>query len=839
MPDLRDDELVSPWRVARYEVGDEELTSVAPPVLAGLEWLPATVPGAVHYDLMAAGQLANPYASSASAEAARWVAESDWLYSTVFDAPAGAAADRSLVLEGVDTFADVWLNGTLLGQTANAYRSYRLPVPETLMRPTGNELVLHLKGHRRMIEPKAAEARKRLSVQGGHPDRLLKSLVRRYQRNTFSNSSLLNLGVHVHGIGVNKPVRLVSEKQVTVSEARLTVLELTDSAAQVRVDVSVLGTTAASAGLSVEVELAAPEAETVRAVTALRGIETALVMTVASPQLWWPQGYGSPTRYTMTVRLLHDGRLVDETQTMVGLRTVELIDEQAGVPTFQLRVNGQRVYVRGTNFVPVDYLKVHDSWQVYERLFTLLEHGNYNLVRLWGGGAVEDERFYDRCDELGIMLWQDLLLHSNVYPDYDQEFVEEFRAESAELIRRARRHPALVLLCGGNEQQEGWDEWAWKADTDRFYGESLARDVAGELAKELVPELPFVYNSPHGGRWSGSPVAGDTHTWGNFYNATKDPQFVTETCWSLESYSRPETLLRAMDLDVQQLRGPGWRETWTQLTRLPLMTKFPFSSYHGAESLPDYLRSLEIEHAMADHHGLSMLRLRGSSGSGIVYWSLNKGGPLFQFGCIDYHGYPLMSYYVVKRVFAELLVGVYRDIDDIRVVASNATGTPVDAEVRTMVLDVDGEIAYESVTPVTMEPGEIARVLDLPAMYRQMSDRTRDIVHVQLVVAGSVVSEDTFFATPLAEVAASRHPLAADVVKTGEGRWRVSLRSDGFVKMVCLESNQKLLFSDNYFGLAPGSRSVDVSLLERTSSAPPELTVSALDSGAQHSLPLP
>jgi beta-mannosidase len=181
------------------------------------------------------------------------------------------------------------------------------------------------------------------------------------------------------------------------------------------------------------------------------------------------------------------------------------------------------------------------------------------------------------------------------------------------------------------------------------------------------PRSPYVPNSPHGGLGGQSPTTGDTHTWGNYYNATKDPLFVTETCWIYDSYSRPETLRETMGLHVNELAARGWPRRWRELTGLGLFTKFPFTHYDEITSLRAYLRSLEVEQLEADYQALVYLRTRSPSCNGLVYWPLNKGGPLFGFGCIDYAGRPLMAYYAVQRVFADVVLHLYRDGADVRV----------------------------------------------------------------------------------------------------------------------------------------------------------------------------
>jgi beta-mannosidase len=835
VPPMADDAAIlldGPWEVAQYN----GLGATAADMSHGaLDWIEARVPGSVHYDLVRAGKLANPFASSDDAAAALWVSRSGWVYKTSFDAiPDLSDTEVELQIDGIDTYSDVWLNGRLVGSTVNALRSYSLRFDGSELSATDNVLLVHVKSHHHVIEPKLELARQRLKVQDRSDERLVKSLVRRYQRNMHAGSSLLNLGVHVLGIGIYKPMRLVAVSHARIADVHVTIENLDPASADVRVEVLV--DTPGDELLTVEVTLTEPG--TARPVGAcVLGLDSAHAIGsvhLTAAQLWWPKGYGAQPLYGLDIRLLRAGKAIDTLNKRIGLRTVELIREtETGRRTFQLLINGTPVYVRGTNFVPVDYLSVHGPPEVYQRLWTLMNSGNYNLVRLWGGGAIEDEEFYNACDENGIMIWQDVLLHSTTYPDYDADFVEEFAGEVSDLLRRVRNHPSLTVVCGGNEQWEGWEERNWQSDVDQFYGASLSREVSGRLAHELCPTVPFVVNSPHGEPSASSPVDGDTHTWGNFFNSTKDPQFVTETCWGQESYSRPETLKTSMNLDVDALAGPHWHHEWTRITGRPVIIKFPYSSYDAKKSAREYLRNLEIEQAQADYHALSMLRLRSSSCSGIVYWSFNKGGPLFGFGCVDYGGFPMMSYYVVKRLFAEIVVGVYRDIDDVRVVASNATAKAVTAELRMRYLDVDGLVREQKSVTSTLSAGAVTRVLDLPSYYSRVGNRTREVIHVELLIDDVTVSEDTLYFCPLSEVAVAKSAgLSVDVTPVDRGVWELEITTNRLVKMVEIEINGRAVMSDNYFALMPGStRRVQLTLLESAEQGfDPAISVSALGS---------
>ncbi|MFH5183898.1 glycoside hydrolase family 2 protein [Paenibacillus sp. TAB 01] len=467
-------DLTGVWQVAGYaDARSAEAGEAGVPQTEDLAWLDAAVPGAVHYDLVKAGKLTNPYESSEAAFAADWVAESDWIYIKSFpfyEADITPSSVLALRFEGVDTFSDIWLNGVRLGHTANAYRSYEFAVSPSLLREGENELLVHVKSHARMIAAKVPEAAR--MARTGEPSGLLgKSLIRRYQRSFFTNSSLLNLGTGVLGIGIHKPVALVQYPQTRIEESYFAVERMNGQEAAARVDVKLNRTALPDEQLRVEAIVWDTDINQSSAVASetITGSEVRLDLLISQPKLWWPRGYGKPSLYRLTLRVYHGGVLLHETEKRVGIKQVEVVRELPnGRKTFYIRVNGTKIHARGSNLIPLDYLKVHDSWEAYERMFQLMYQGNHNMLRIWGGGAVETDRFYDRCDELGIMIWQDCFLHSNVYPDYDPEFVEEFRQESVELIKRIRDRASMGILCGGNEQIEGWDEWNWKAEMDGF-----------------------------------------------------------------------------------------------------------------------------------------------------------------------------------------------------------------------------------------------------------------------------------------------------------------------------------------------------------------------------------
>ena len=818
------------WELARFEATKPH----TPPDAGELVWIHAYVPGSVHQALQAARMLENPLASQDAAVQSAWVAGSDWLFRRSFSLSPDALASPQveLLLDSVDTFSDIWLNGQYVGCTDNMFRRWRFPLNPAWLQQESNELLIHLKSHNRMVA-ESVEPAAQIGVSSNPEAYLERSLVRRYQRSY--NGSLLNMGQAVVGIGIPQSVKLCFLPSTAVHYACLVTDALEPDLARVHVELELTPGLDDTAPVMVRAALLVDgEGAPVAQSEAVADGETLqLALEVPYPRLWWPRGYGEAHLYTLHVQLERDGELLHTLESRVGLKRAELITKaDDGCPAFGFRVNGRRIYVRGGNLMPLDAIQGTADMAAYERLLQLVIHGNMNLIRIWGGGITEREEFLARCDELGIMIWQDFFYHSCTYPDHLDAFVAQAQDEARDLVRTVRPHASLVMLCGGNEQQQGWDEWHWKLDVERFYGSHLFNDVFPAIVAQHAGEIPYIPNSPHGGIGGQSPALGDTHTWGSLYNATKDPLFVTETCWHLDSYSRPETLAESMGLDVDAPAWccAGWHRRWRQRTGLGLFTKYPYSSYHEAPTLRDYLHGLEIEHLEADYQALSLLRVRSPSCSGIIYWPLNKGGPLFGFGAIDYSQRPLMGHFGLRRLFADVVLSIYRDADAVRIMAANDGAENLKGTLDVVHLDVSGEVLGSWQCPVHVQAGARNRLMDLPELYHHVRDRTREMVYVELMSQGQVVARDRLFFCPLSEVVQPVPGLQASAQRLGSDRWRLQVQSLAVVKLLCLTSERRLLFEDNYFTLLPGeARTLEVWVHDEAARDDPHVTVRAQD----------
>ena len=791
------------WRAAQIEASCPEGVE---PGLKNLDFFEAQVPGELHKDLIRNGRIENLFAGTKACASNEWVSEADWVYEKTFAMPDGVEQTDKIFLnlDSVDTFSDVFINGQLIGSTANAFIRQCFEVPFQLLSPNENRLVVRLKGHRRMVADKAPEAEKRCALDGemGREFARSRSLTRRSQR-TYS-SELTGCGRYITGIGLPKSVAINIYPEHYLTERIFRVLRADEKRALIHIQAQA---NHPCGGILLNYELTAPDGSLAAEGTqALDNDKAVALVSLDNPMLWWPNGFGPQNLYQLKLKLIDGQTSIYEEALQVGIRQVELIRRLPNdKPTFQFRINGKPVYIFGGNIMPIDYLMATGSPEQSKTLLDLAVHTNINMIRLWGGGNNESEWFYQMCDQKGLMIFKDMHLHSHTYPDYDPDFVKEVAHECAETIRYLRNHPCLALICGGNEQQEGWDAWHWRAQIDQFYGAKLIYDVFPAIAQRECPEIAYIPNSPHGERLSQSPVDGETHTWGNFYNATKDPQFVTETCWFYGSFPHRKTMEKYMGIRMEDFEGFGWAQKWKELTGQELIGNHQYGEYHLLGSLQEYMYSMEIEQLLADTHALFYLRCRSASCNGIIYWPFNKGGMFILFGCVDYDQRPLMSYYLLRRVFAPVACHLYRDISDVRLVVSNACWDNISGECVIRHMHTDGRELNVWRRCVTIGCGNAQRLVDLPNIYETVNDRRNEMFRAEIYVQGSMIAYDDLYLCAWSEFENRSGALTIETDKR-DGEAGLNISSDVLAKMIYLDSDEKLLFEDNCFSLMPGQK---------------------------------
>ena len=602
--------------------------------------LPMAVPGTIHPALVRAGTISDPL-FGANEQAAAWVDTTTWVVETTFDAP--PMGDPWLVFDGIDTYADVFLNDAPLFSARNAFRPHEANVRGRL-RPTGNRLVVRFR-------PTVREAE---AAARAYPIRLPESprVFARTPQYRFG----WDWGPRLVGAGLPRPVRLEDRARLHATGLHADVQRLTNDRADVSVRTIVR--TRAPGPATVRVALGGRTVATRRVALRAGDNAVAVPVVVRNPVRWEPANSGrpgAPHRYRLSVTVEQGGEVWSHTQTL-GLRTVR-VDRTGGGFTFV--VNGRPVYAKGANVVPMTLFYPATRERIEQVLGAAIDAG-MNTVRVWGGGVYEDDVFYDVADSLGLMVWQDFMFSSAFYPS-DNAFLDEVRQEAGYNVQRLRRHPSVVLWCGGNEVREGWFNWGWQRQLGysaqdsvhawRGY-ERLFEGVLAEAVARHAGGVPYWPNSPSHG-W-GRDVAyreGDVHFWGVWWGRMpfeayrrRVGRFNSE--YGMQAYPVWKTV--ETFADTLSEANPAFRNHQKHPTGFETLRHYALQTFGRGDTLGlDALRQNDLpayafltQAMQAEGIGMALEAHRANAPrtGGSLYWQLNDVWPVVSWASVDHFG---------------------------------------------------------------------------------------------------------------------------------------------------------------------------------------------------------
>ncbi|MDR1807262.1 MAG: glycoside hydrolase family 2 protein, partial [Propionibacteriaceae bacterium] len=612
--------------------------------------IPATVPGVVHADLMAAGLLADPYIGRAELDQ-MWVGDQTWTYRGRFaldpDGPELAAAHADLVCDGLDTLAEVTLNGHVLGRTANQHRRYTFDVVAALQ-PGDNVLEVR-------FDPAVPYAAGLLAELGPRPH----PPVLPYPFNTIRKMACnfgWDWGPILITAGIWKPLRLVTWDTARLAEASVlaTAAPTADGwSGDLCLRAHVTGNLA---GATVTVELAGPGTQATAPATAQATAQapaqdwTDLHLPIAEIDPWWPHDLGAQPLYDVTVTVTRDGATLDQAHYRTGFRATSLDttpDPAARGEKFALNVNGVEIFVRGANWIPDDCFPSRVTPQRYRERIQQAKEAHIDLLRVWGGGLYEQDAFYDACDELGMMVWQDFALASNSYPE-EEPIWSEIEAEIRDNIVRLAPHPSLMIWNGNNECILARTDWGWETQEgfDRTWGAGYFYDLFPRLLAELDPSRPYWAGSPSSGapdRLPNDPDYGCVHIWdvwnSDHYTAYDHyaPRFASE--FGYQGPATYATWARTLDPADRSATSPAMllhqrAEDGNGKLNFGIAGFLPQPGETVA-SFDAWLYTMQVQQARAVRYGVERWRsLRGRCHGSIV-WQLNDCWPVTSWAALD------------------------------------------------------------------------------------------------------------------------------------------------------------------------------------------------------------
>ncbi|MDX2599735.1 glycoside hydrolase family 2 protein [Streptomyces caniscabiei] len=661
--------------------------------------LAAVVPGCVHTDLLAAGLIPDPFLGRNEDEVA-WVGRREWTYEV--ELPGGGAAgghdQTDLVFDGLDTAAEIRLDGRLLGSVRNMHRSYRFDI-------TGMSGLLSVRFASAYAEAEAV--RRRLGDRpNAYPEPF--QFIRK-----MACSFGWDWGPTLVTAGIWRPVRLERWSTARIARVRpLVTVDGTTGHVELLVDVE---RAAVEAGLRLQARVGG-----VTAAAEVEGTSGTVRLEVPGVELWWPRGYGEQPMYEVELTLYGEGDTLDVWRRRVGFRTVELdrgADEHG--TGFTLVVNGERLFARGVNWIPDDVFPSRVTRERYRERLRQAAGAGVDLVRIWGGGIYESEDFYDVCDETGLLVWQDFPFACAAYPE-EQPLRGEVEAEARENVVRLMPHPSLVLWNGNNENLWGFRDWGWEERlAGESWGEGYYLGLLPRVVAELDPTRPYTAGSPWSGSWDrhpNDPAHGTHHSWEVWnredyaeYRANV-PRFVAEFGWQAPpAYATLRRALPGEDLAPDspgmlhhQKAEDGNGKLERGLARHFVVPEGDFDRWH-------YLT--QVNQARAIAAGIEHWRSHWPVCAGTVVWQLNDCWPVTSWAAVDGDGREKPLYHELRRLYADRLLTLQVRGEGLVLAVVNQAGEPwVPGGLRLRRMSVEGGVVAEVAVEVSAAARTVAEV---------------------------------------------------------------------------------------------------------------------------------
>lgn len=786
---------------------------------AGGEWQEARVPGTVYTDLLRNGKMEDPYWKD-NEDQALALMEKDYEYETVFCWNRKEEGERIwLQFLGLDTIADIYVNQIPVGSAKNMHRIWEYDVTDAL-REGENTLRVYFHSPLAYIRQEFAKCPTR-----GSEDAMDGFVHIRKAHCMFG----WDWGAHLPDAGIYRPVSLLAVKKGRMDSVRIHQehmegradlhLEVTwNPADDLRREIPAPGT-----GVSYQVTVTAPDG------TVISEENSPEKITVENPQLWWPNGVGDQPLYQVQVKLYLDGELADIWERRIGLRTMTMhIEKDQWGSSFAHQVNGKCIFAMGADYIPEDHLLGRVTAERTRELLLQCKEANFNTVRVWGGGYYPEDWFYDACDELGLMVWEDFMFACAVY-ELTPEFEENIREEFRDNIKRLRHHASLGLWCGNNEMEQFVKEGNWVSKP------SEVRDYL-LMYERIIPEMLEKYD-PDTFYWPASPSSGGS------FDDPQDPNRGDVHFWQVWHGNKPFTEYRkyffryVSEFGFQSFPSLKTIQTFTDDPKdwnifSYVMEKhqrnagangkilgYLQQTYRYPEDFTDLLYTSQLLQAEAIKFGVEHFRRNRGRCMGAVYWQLNDCWPVASWASIDYCGRWKALHYYARRFFAPVMISCEEqgwmsaeaDMNrehfafekSIRLNVTNETLQDREILVKWALRNADAGIVEEH--------QEMVRVPALSSVWMEKRvfdqlDYFSQYVSFEAWEAGTLVSEGTvIFSYP--KYFRYQDPRLSCRVEGDE----IVVKADAYAKSVeILNEEEDLILSDNYFDMNAGEKRVKV-----------------------------
>ena len=620
----------------------------------------ATIPGVVHTDLLSNQIIKDPFIGN-NEKLLQWIEEEDWEYTTHFQLTDKHLDNQhlQLVFEGLDTYANVYLNNELILESENMFIEYKKEV-KSYLKLGHNELKVVF--HSPLKHNKEKVKNYPYKLPSGCESVSLK--VSPFTRKAAYHFGW-DWGPRFVTMGIWKPVYIEIWNDVKINHINCQTISINNDNAIVSLEVELEAHTTETQKFHLTIN------DSIHPFNLQKGINHYKYnLSVDQPQLWWTHDLGKPFLYDMDVAIFIDNQLVDRKKIKYGIRTIELINEPDEIGTsFYFKLNNIPVFMKGANYIPQNSFLTEVTHDNYKQLISLAKNANLNMLRVWGGGIYEKDIFYELCDQEGILVWQDMMFAGSLYPTNDTSFLNSIYKEVAQNIKRLRHHTSIALWCGNNEIDVAWKNWGWQKQYNYSKTDSIKiwegyKKLFHDSIPSIVSRLDnrnYTTTSPLSNWGKAENFNHSTmHYWGVWHGKEELTEFRNNIGrfmveYGYQSYPSIETINQFATQNEHDLNGPVMKNRQKSYIGNSMITEHIKKWYGNYSSFDDFVIKSQKTQALALKIAIQQHRKNQPHCMGSLFWQLNDCWPGPSWSVIDYYGNPKVGYEVVKKEFQPII----------------------------------------------------------------------------------------------------------------------------------------------------------------------------------------
>ena len=767
-------------------------------------WYKAEIPGYVHTDLLRNNLIPDPFIEN-NEKKVQWVHQKDWVYQTQFKVKPTLLEKNNvrLIFKGLDTYADIFLNDSLLFKANNMFIPWQKEVKKLLKEENTLTVKLHspldyannsdepafvkkLPGNERIFTRKAA-----FHYGWDWAPRLIPS-------------------------GIYRPVLLEGWDAARLENYHLQVGKTNKQQANVKLYLSIN----AEKNTKADFQFSIDSNNYSKKLQLKKGIhQYQFSFTIDNPKLWWVHNLGEPYLYNLEGALVVKSKVADSLKAKPGLRKIQLVQQkdEAG-KTFYFILNGKKVFMKGANYVPQDVFLSRANTNEYKKLIQQVLDANMNMIRVWGGGIYEKELFYDLCDQHGILVWQDFMFANAMYHASDK-FLRNIQKEAKYQVQKLRNHPCIALWCGNNEIDEAWHNWGWSnpynaEDSARIWNDyqKIFHELLPEIVNKNHPGVDYVSSSPAFGRGDKrSLYQGDSHYWGVWHDGydfsvfdSVTGRFMSE--YGFQGFPTVQSISKFINKKKISLKSEALTNHQKHSRGMSIIRDYMKNYYPVPENPENFIYVSQLLQAEGIVKGIEAHRRKKPYCMGTLYWQLNDCWPAISWASVDYYGKWKALHYKAREAYKNIIISVKRKKDQIQIHLVNVNFKETKGHLHSKLMDFKGNTLWQENRKVTLGTDTSIIVLNRAEEKILKNHDSEKVVLLNEFITGEKVEDQDLYYFTQPKNLKLHQPEIRQQIEQKERSIEITLSSSSLAKDVYLNTPGKGHFSNNFFDMLPGRK---------------------------------